>query len=193
MDIDKLRKIVDMLLTVVTIIGILYGIKTANSYKKNLDKKRKDSLFNFYARLKIYLMDFKNRLGASPDESILLYKCPENSLRTSENIKKPAKEEIKYFMDFIRDFINFLKNTEEQISLDNEFNCDFGQFKNLLFKLVKLDEMAPYDDRNFFIDEYNSTNLLVNKLLFSIDTYQESLYIGVNGILKNFYVKRRIS
>jgi len=173
-----LEKITDILLSVVSVVGITYGIKTAQNYRSKLKEKYNDSLFSFYARLNVYLLDFQNKLGNSSEKNILLYKYLDSSLRNMENFIKPKDEEVKSFVGFILEFIDFLKNAENQISLSESFHSYFEKFKKILFDLTKLTGTTPYteyNNNNPVTKEYNSINSLVNKLLNIIEEEQNNI------------------
>jgi len=175
---DDLEQVGNILLSLMSMIGIGYGIIIAKDYKSKLKEKHNDSLFSFYARLIIYLLDFQNRLGKSPDNTILSCKYSDSCLANLEDFSKPKYDEIKSFTDFILDFIEFLKNTENQVSLNESFNDNFNQFKHILFDLTKLFGTTPYieyNDNKPVIAEYNSINSLVNELLTSIKTEQKKI------------------
>jgi hypothetical protein len=175
---DVFDKIAGILLSFVSVIGIVYGIIVAKSYKSKLKERLKDSLFSFYSRLKIYLLDFQNRLGKSPEKCILLCKYTDDSVKGFEDFIKPNDDEIKSFVGFILDFITFLENTENQISLDVSFHKDFSQFNKILFDLTNLTGMTPYSEYNDnkpVIEEFNSINSLINNLLSIIENNQSKI------------------
>ena len=194
---DVFEKTASILLSVVSVVGIVFGIITAHNFKSKIEDKRMDSLFSFYSRLKVYLLDFKNRLGKSPNKSVLLCKYTDNSVGDLDSFMKPKEDEVKSFIDFILNFIDFLKNSENQISINKSFHNDFRQIKITLFDLTELAGVTPYAEYNNnrpVSREYNTINSLIDNLLRIIENEQNTIlgYIeGKQGKKQCLFSKRK--
>jgi len=190
---EALEKIASIVMSGATITGIVYGIITARNYKLKIKDKQNEAVFSFYARLKVYLLDFQKRLGKNHGNNILQYKYKNESIKIFENFSKPKQDEVKSFIDFILFFIDFLKNAENQVFLCETFENNFNEFKKKLFDLTELMgsvQYAEYNDNKPAADEYNFISTLVNNLLTDIENEQYKI-LGKKVSRNIFFLKKK--
>ena len=177
------EKIFSVALSIVTIIGIIIGLLTANNYINKIRKRQDDSLFNFCAQLKIYLEELKNKLTATADKNILLFKFQEDSLKDKNNITIPTKKEKQLFKKFIKSFISFIKTTNNQMPISMIFHENYKKLVEILFELMDFGRITPwgsYDLNNgndIIKKEKEKINTIIDTLLKQIDNKQKKIII----------------
>jgi len=141
---EKFEKIASIILSVVSIFGIIIGVYMAHSYTSKIKEKKYDSLFGFCSRLSNYLRGFRYILDTIPEKSILLYCYNKESFKNNNNIFIPDIDEITSFTEQIKNFFDFIKNTDNQIPLSLEFDKAFKQLQVKFSFLSDLGKVAPY-------------------------------------------------
>ena len=176
---EKVEKLIGILFSVFSILGILLSLFMALFYVSKLEEKRQESLFGFYEKLTTYLEELKSILGESREYNLLLSYYTDESITRIEGFRKPKDEEISSFLDFLHDFVNFLKTTDNQVPLGSAYYAEnFKQFRSQLFSLKKLGKIkkyANYDNNDPAKNEYDSIISLVDVLLKEIKSEQLKL------------------
>jgi hypothetical protein len=177
-------------LPIFIIIGILYGIYAASSYVSRI-KDKKTSLFNFCPRLSTYLKELKHKLQATHDRNILLCKFHTDSLINKNNIIIPNAEEINSFLNFIKNFMEFIKTTDNQIPLSSKFYETYKILIDKLLTYLDLGKVTPYGDyepyegKKIIENEKKEINKIIDTLLKIIENEQERAYNNIFQKLKN--------
>jgi len=147
LDIELLKiieKISTIVLSFVSVIGIITGVYMAHNYMAEIRKRKYESLFGFCPKLSSYLLEFKYIFDTSPDRNILLYCYNTDSLKPIDGIMIPDFEEVESFREQIKNYFDFIRNTDNQMPLSLSFIETFNNLEKKLSLLVHLGKLFPY-------------------------------------------------
>ena len=193
--IDKITKII---LSIISIFGIIAGVYMSRNYISKTKERKNESVFNFYSRFHIFLLEFRNMLG-SPFQSVLLLKYSADCLRGVEAIALPENSEIDTFASFVNRFIIFLEDTDNQIPLSESVLDNKFKLERVLVSLRSLGKKTPYNEYKSnepVIGEHKCITSIVDTLIENIETDQSNLTIRIHknktktidrNILTTFY------
>ena len=172
--IEAIGKVAGVLLSIVSIFGVIAGVYMAYDYISKIKERQYESIFNFYSRFHMYLLEFKIKI-ATPDKSVLLLKYNKNCLGSANNITIPDESEVDVFKGFIITFISFLKDTDNQVPLSSSILEHCNNLKKVLIALTMLGKNTPYekfDNNSPVTKEHAEIVKLINDLLDKIEKKQ---------------------
>jgi hypothetical protein len=188
-DWDIIQKITGSLLSSVSAIAIVAGLIMGGRYISRIKDRQYEAIFGFFARLSNYLFELNNRLKPTVEKSILLYYYNKESINKVTTITIPGLDELASFKQFIQDFIDFLKKTDNQVPMSTKVLVSFEKLKHKIFSLTDLGKIFPYgiytesmplsDECNPLNKERNEIIKLINTLLELIREDQERIMIAL--------------
>jgi len=167
-------KILGIIISLVSIFGVIVGVSMAYSYISKIKEKKYEAIFNFYSRLHMYLLEIKSKLG-SPDKTVLLRKYEQKCLEKITNITIPDEKETKSFIKFVNDFITFIKDTDNQIPLSSVILKNYNDLKKYLMSSTLLGKDTPYSEykENYYVkNEHERILSKINMLIEKIESKQ---------------------
>lgn len=148
-----IEKIVDIIVGLGTIGTFIIGVITLVNLLKYIERKRADSVFGFYSRLRWCLKFFRKSIGVYLEEINgtqenyvvnVLYAFSENN-----ELRKVVTEQQKMdFENYRTEIIELLCKNDNQVSLNNElFDTNIENLFKFVTKfkgILKVDEMKNY-------------------------------------------------
>jgi len=172
--VDFFAIIKDILIPSLIVLMMWLGVRAIS----RIQAKSEDAIFSFYSRFQVYLKLILKALGTE-GVSVLYYMFQEDIRRREYIFNIPTPEELKQFKDLIDDILNFLKNSDGQISSTKKIYEQRKKFIEFIIEeKFSLGVIYPYGDKNGVeklrrkFQDYTS---LINDMIDEIEILQKKL------------------
>lgn len=172
--VDFFAIIKDILIPSLIVLMMWLGVRTIS----RIQAKSEDAVFSFYSRFQVYLNLILKALGTK-DVSVLYYLFQEDIRRREYTFNIPTPEELKQFKYLIDDILNFLKNSDGQISSTKKI---YEQRKKFIEFIIEeklfLGVIYPYGNKDKIEELYKKFQdytSLINDMIGEIEILQKIL------------------
>lgn len=153
---------------------MIIGIRTIN----RLHLKGEEAVFNFFSRLSVYLELLKDSIG-TPQKSIYYYMFTDDIRRSRFMNQTPSQEELIEFKKLATEILDFLKDTDNQFAITEEYYLKRKDLiKFLVCKGKKIGETHPFTSDNVDVsNNINDTLKIIDSMIKEIDRYTEKTLV----------------
>lgn len=172
--IDTIQVVLNLATSIVTFLGIGGVLFVSNKTISKLIEQKPEIVFGFYSKMKVYLLEIKQKLGDG-------HKSP---------LKDSGDAEERQALSIISsNFLCFLKNQDWQVPLNKDVKDNFDMLIKymLKFSLLEDSKKASYVANELYSDLEKIQNV-ITMLLEAIDAEQERIinkYTEVQKDLKS--------
>ncbi len=172
--IDTIQVVLNLVTSIVTFLGIGGVLFVSNKTISKLIEQKPEIVFGFYSKMKVYLLEIKQKLGDS-------HKSP---------LKDSGDAEERQALSIISsDFLCFLKNQDWQVPLNKDVKDNFDMLIKYMLKFSLLEDTkkTSYVANELYSDLEKIQNV-ITMLLEAIDAEQERIinkYTEVQKDLKS--------
>lgn len=156
-----IQAVLNLVTSIVTFLGIGGVLFVSNKTLSKLIEQKPEIVFGFYSKMKVYLLEIKQKLSDS-------HKSP---------LKDSGDAEERQALSIISsDFLFFLKNQDWQVPLNEEVKTNFDMLIKYMLKFSLLADIKKTSHvANELYNDLEKIQNVITNLLTAIDTEQESI------------------
>lgn len=156
--IDNIQVVLNLITSIVAFLGIGGVLFVTNKTISKLNEQKPEIVFGFYSKMKVYLLEIKQKLGDR-------HKSP---------LKDSGDEEERQALSIISsDFICFLKNQDWQVPLNKQVKDNFDSLIKYMLKFSLLgDAKKTTYVANELYGDLEEIQKVIDALLKAIDYEQ---------------------
>ncbi len=170
-----IKDCIEIISTIFSIWVMIVGLRAIN----RIHLKSEDAIFGFFSRFSVYLELLREAIGTS-DRSILYYKLTEDLQRRVYAKNTPSQNELDYFKKLSKEILDFLKESDSQIAITEDYyDCRKSLISFLIKEGKNLGDNHPYGENSEQVKkDIADVQKTIEHIIKLIDDYNKDIMLS---------------